>query len=477
MSQDPVISLENVSVRYRVPRERVSGIKEFAVRWAQRRLQYEDFWALRGVSVDVRHGEVFGVIGRNGSGKSTLLKVIARVLYPTQGRLVLRNKVVPLLELGAGFHPELTGRENVFLNSALLGRTRRQVEQLLPEIIEFAEIPDFIDAPIRTYSTGMVTRLGFAVATCLRPEILLVDEVLSVGDAPFQQKCLDRMYSYQAQGTTIVIVSHSMATIQTFCERALWLNHGVPEIVGPVDQVIERYMHMDRPATEKAPSAASSAAKVKTPLPLPEPGKLYPADGALDIQHGAFTAWIKFHGDRPFRDCVIFHTDDSRYILYIGSYLDEETQQTTRLLIARAGGNQRALDTYFGTTSFPEVFVTVDPQGEHGVDVWRHVAITWEGHPAGRLCLYVDGKLAAEREYDGRFDNGHPLPQTMALGLRPPQWAGELIEQEDGTIVDARPESTLSIADSNLEIRGARLYRAALSQEEILLFTRHAAEQ
>jgi ABC-type polysaccharide/polyol phosphate transport system ATPase subunit len=228
-------------VLYRVPRERVSGIKEYAVRWLQRRLKYEEFWALEGISFVVPRGEVFGVIGRNGAGKSTMLKVMARVLHPTRGRVVMRGKIAPLLELGAGFHPELTGRENVHLNSALLGYSRKQVLDLFPAILDFAEIGDFIDAPLRTYSTGMVARLGFSVATCLRPDILLVDEVLSVGDSSFQEKCIRRMNEFQQQGTTIVIVSHSMQTVQSFCSRALLLDHGKMVIVGDVAEVIQHY--------------------------------------------------------------------------------------------------------------------------------------------------------------------------------------------------------------------------------------------
>lgn len=241
LSREPVILFEGVSVRYRVPRERVSGIKEFAIRWLQRRLAYEEFWAVRGVSFDVRKGEVFGIVGRNGAGKSTMLKVMARVLQPTQGRVVMRGRLAPLLELGGGFHPELNGRENVYLNMALLGYSRAETDRLFDSILEFAEVSDFIEAPLRTYSTGMVARLGFAVATCVRPDILLVDEVLSVGDTRFQEKCLDRMQSYRDQGTTIVIVSHSMGTISHFCSRALWLDHGQVKAMGDVDEVVNQY--------------------------------------------------------------------------------------------------------------------------------------------------------------------------------------------------------------------------------------------
>jgi ABC-type polysaccharide/polyol phosphate transport system ATPase subunit len=238
---EPVIRFENIAVLYRVPRERVSGIKEYTVRWLQRRLIYEEFWALQDINFEVQRGEVFGVIGRNGAGKSTMLKVMARVLHPTRGRIVMRGKIAPLLELGAGFHPELTGRENIYLNSSLLGHTRKQVDGLFASIVDFAEIGDFIDAPLRTFSTGMVARLGFSVATCMRPDVLLVDEVLSVGDSRFQDKCLERMNAYQKQGTTIVIVSHSMETIRNFCSRALLLDHGRATALGDVVEVIQHY--------------------------------------------------------------------------------------------------------------------------------------------------------------------------------------------------------------------------------------------
>jgi ABC-type polysaccharide/polyol phosphate transport system ATPase subunit len=240
---DPVVELEDVSVMYRVPRERVSGIKEYTIRWLQRKLQYVEFWALHGVTFQVKRGEVFGVIGRNGSGKSTMLKVMARVLKPTQGRIVTRGKVAPLLELGAGFHPELSGRENIFLNGALLGFTRKEAQDLQEEIIDFSGVREFIDAPLRTFSTGMIARLGFAVATSKRPEILLVDEVLSVGDGPFQEKCLERMNLYRAQGTTIIIVTHAMETIQSFCQRALWLDHGKIQAQGVAGEVVEQYIN------------------------------------------------------------------------------------------------------------------------------------------------------------------------------------------------------------------------------------------
>jgi ABC-type polysaccharide/polyol phosphate transport system ATPase subunit len=247
-SNGSVIEFSDVAVRYRIPRERVSGIKEFAIRWMQRRIVYLDFWALDQISFQVHQGETFGVIGRNGAGKSTLLKVMAQVLFPTRGRVVMRGKLAPLLELGGGFHPELTGRENVFLNMALLGHARRETEQLFESIVDFSEIRDFIDAPLRTYSTGMVTRLGFSVATCSRPDILLVDEALSVGDISFQEKCMNRMRAFSSDGTTIIIVSHSLASIENFCQRALWLDRGRIRALGEVGDVIQQYQQMDTAA-------------------------------------------------------------------------------------------------------------------------------------------------------------------------------------------------------------------------------------
>jgi ABC-type polysaccharide/polyol phosphate transport system ATPase subunit len=214
----------------------------------QRRIVYLDFWALDQISFQVHQGETFGVIGRNGAGKSTLLKVMAQVLFPTRGRVVMRGKLAPLLELGGGFHPELTGRENVFLNMALLGHARRETEQLFESIVDFSEIRDFIDAPLRTYSTGMVTRLGFSVATCSRPDILLVDEALSVGDISFQEKCMNRMRAFSSDGTTIIIVSHSLASIENFCQRALWLDRGRIRALGEVGDVIQQYQQMDTAA-------------------------------------------------------------------------------------------------------------------------------------------------------------------------------------------------------------------------------------
>ncbi len=238
---EAVALLQDVSVRYRAPEERIGTLKEYAIRQLQRQVRLKEFWALRNVNLEIRHGEIFGIIGRNGAGKSTLLKVISRVLVPTHGRVWIKGKVAPLLELGAGFHPELTGRENIFLNGTLLGHARREVEAHLGEIIEFAELGAFIEAPLRTYSSGMVGRLGFAVATSWQPEILILDEVMSVGDEAFRRKCQSRMQDFRNQGTTTLLVTHDMITLEALCSRAAWLEQGEIRITGNVGDVIAAY--------------------------------------------------------------------------------------------------------------------------------------------------------------------------------------------------------------------------------------------
>lgn len=238
---DPVVQLDDVSVLYRVPHERISSFKEMAIRWMQRRIQYLDLWALKAVSFSVNRGEVFGIVGSNGAGKSTALRVVARVLTPTSGRVRVRGRVAPLLELGAGFDFELTGRENVYLNGALLGHSQKEMDRRLGRIVEFAGLSDFVDAPLRAYSTGMVARLGFAVATDVDADILIVDEVLSVGDEVFQRKCLDRIRSFREAGVTILLVSHDASTVRALCDRAAWLEHGVLRAIGPAREVVSEY--------------------------------------------------------------------------------------------------------------------------------------------------------------------------------------------------------------------------------------------
>ncbi len=238
---EPVVRLDHVSVRYRAPEERLGSFKEYAIRKLRRPVHYTDFYALDRVSMQVCPGETFAIIGRNGAGKSTLLKVISRVVSPTAGRLRIRGRVSPLLELGAGFHPELTGRENIFLNGTLLGHSHREIDARFEDILDFAELGRFIDGPLRTYSSGMVARLGFAVATAWQPEILLLDEVLAVGDDRFRSKCQARMASFRLAGTTTLLVTHDMDAVLNMCSRALWLEGGRAVMIGPAPSVVEEY--------------------------------------------------------------------------------------------------------------------------------------------------------------------------------------------------------------------------------------------
>jgi ABC-type polysaccharide/polyol phosphate transport system ATPase subunit len=258
ISEEEVIRLENVSVQYRVPQERIGTFKEYAIRWLQGKIKHRSFLALQNVNLSIRKGEVFGLIGENGAGKSTLLKLVARVLKPTRGRVIVKGFVAPLLEIGAGFHPELTGRENIYLNGAMLGFTREEMEKKFQSIIDFSELGEFIDAPLRTYSSGMWARLGFSVATETRPEILIIDEILSVGDEAFQHKSLERIQSFKADGATILLVSHSMSMIEQMCQRAAWLSHGKVIASGSTHAVAEQYLGQVREEESKRLSQEST---------------------------------------------------------------------------------------------------------------------------------------------------------------------------------------------------------------------------
>lgn len=242
------VTLEDATVRYRIPRERYRTFKEFAIRRVQGKVHFDELLALDNVNLQIQKGEVFGLIGANGAGKTTLLRLVARVMRPTNGRVVVRGRVAPLLAMGAGFHPELTGRENVYLNGALLGYTRHEIDDLFDEIVDFAELHDFIDAPLRTYSSGMMTRLGFSVATAKIPDILILDEVLSVGDIAFQEKSGKKIKLFQEQGATTLFVSHSMKSIEGMCNQVAWLDHGLLKMVGDVKEIVgkfEKFMNID----------------------------------------------------------------------------------------------------------------------------------------------------------------------------------------------------------------------------------------
>lgn len=239
---ETAISVADVSVRYRMPTERINTLKERVVRGITRRsVGYTEFTALSRINLQVKRGEAIALIGRNGAGKSTLLKVIARVQQPTSGRVWVRGQVAPMIELGAGFHPELTGRENVFLNGAMLGFSQQQMQAKFDGIVAFSELEAFIDSPLRTYSSGMQARLGFAVASSVEPDILIIDEVLAVGDEAFQQKCIERMKAIRQLGATLLYVTHAVDSVKDLCDKAALIEEGRLLYCGDVDKAVSYY--------------------------------------------------------------------------------------------------------------------------------------------------------------------------------------------------------------------------------------------
>lgn len=236
-----IIEVKDVEMHFNMNKEKIDSLKEYVIKLAKRQLMYEDFVALDKVSVDVKKGEVFGIIGYNGSGKSTLLKAIAGILKPTSGTIKVYGTIAPLIELGAGFDLDLTARENIFLNGSVLGFSKKTISDKFDEIVEFSELRDFLDVPMKNYSSGMVARIGFSVATMVRSDILIVDEILSVGDMLFQQKCEQRINALMQGGTTVLIVSHSLEQIRRLCSRVLWLDHGKIKMLGDTKTVCDAY--------------------------------------------------------------------------------------------------------------------------------------------------------------------------------------------------------------------------------------------
>ncbi len=252
----PIIEVTGLSKKYRLGKIGATSFRDEVERWLEKLRSAKtrqagdakrtemDFWPLRDVSFDVQPGEVLGVIGKNGAGKSTLLKILSRITEPTEGEVRIRGRIASLLEVGTGFHPELSGRENIFLNGAILGMTKAEIRSKFDDIVDFAEVSKFIDTPVKRYSSGMYVRLAFAVAAHLEPEILIIDEVLAVGDAEFQAKCLGKMREVsRADGRTVLFVSHNMAAVKNLCSRAVWLEKGKVRRVGPAEQLVVDYLN------------------------------------------------------------------------------------------------------------------------------------------------------------------------------------------------------------------------------------------
>jgi ABC-type polysaccharide/polyol phosphate transport system ATPase subunit len=290
-ASEPAIRLLDVHKRYRVYRQRYQSIKEVLLR---RRLgEWDNHWALKGVSFEVPHGTTLGLIGPNGAGKSTTLKLIAKILTPESGAIHTSGRISALLELGAGFQPEYTGRENVYLNASLLGLSRAEVNRRFDQIVEFSELADAIDQPLRTYSSGMYMRLAFAVAIHVDPEILLVDEILAVGDEAFQRKCLDYIKAFQARGGTIVMISHSMGSVLELCTRSVWIEHGLVQADGQTRDVVNAYIDRVRAQEQAALDAAGEAGVVPFDVQLldvalldaaGDPAETLPPGSGLDVE-------------------------------------------------------------------------------------------------------------------------------------------------------------------------------------------------
>lgn len=238
-----IIEVNHVDMHFNMSQDKIYSLKEYFIKLVQGKLHYEDFIALRDVTFSIETGDIFGIVGLNGSGKSTLLKIISGILKPTSGTVRVCGMIAPLIELGAGFDLELTARENIFLNGSVLGFSRQMMREKFDEIVEFSEMNQFLDVPMKNYSSGMVARIGFAIATITKPDILIVDEILSVGDFLFQKKCEDRIEQLMADGTTVLIVSHALAQIKRLCNHVMWLEKGRVRMIGETETVCDAYEH------------------------------------------------------------------------------------------------------------------------------------------------------------------------------------------------------------------------------------------
>lgn len=239
-----VIDVDHVTIRFNMASEKVDNLKEYMIKLIKKQLIFQEFLAVQDVSFQVKKGEAWALIGTNGSGKSTMLKAISGILKPYKGNIKIKGQIAPLIELGAGFDANLTARENIFLNGTVLGHSKKYMEEHFDEIVDFAELWDFLDTPIKNFSSGMKARLGFAVATMVSPDILICDEVLAVGDFMFQQKCLERMSCMLEGGTTLLFVSHNIEQVRGLCDHAIWLDKGKMRAIGEVNSVCDQYMEM-----------------------------------------------------------------------------------------------------------------------------------------------------------------------------------------------------------------------------------------
>lgn len=285
---DIAISVRDVTKRFRLFNDRKTNVKEVFSSRRERKSRHEDFWALKGISLDIPRGKTYGLIGHNGSGKSTLLKLVAGIHRPSAGTITSHGRISAMLELGAGFHPEMSGRDNIYLNGSILGMTRKQIDAAMDDIISFSGLAEFIDTPVKVYSSGMYVRLGFAIAVNLEPEILIIDEVIAVGDEEFQRRCFDHLYELRRKGVTIVLVTHSLTLVADLCDEAAWLDGGTLRTVGPAREVVDQYLAAVNSKEAAADAAAESLSGVPAPDPAETLGKT-PRRGSGEIRVAGLT--------------------------------------------------------------------------------------------------------------------------------------------------------------------------------------------
>jgi len=399
--EQPIIKVENLSKAYHLGEHaQYDAIRDVLANLFKKKHYHDRFLALDGIDFEVKTGEVVGIIGRNGSGKSTLLKVLSQITPPTTGKITLRGRVASLLEVGTGFHPELTGRENIYLNGAILGMTRHEIKQKFNDIIEFADINKFLDTPVKHYSSGMRVRLAFAVAAHLEPEILLVDEVLAVGDMEFQKKCLGKMDSISKEGRTVLFVSHNMQTVRSLCSRAILLDHGKIICNSDVNTVINQYENyhvkdISEVDWKDSGPAISSAQLVKTgALNNGKPiGTEFPTEQLLEI-------YISFNVKTPAKigTTILVHNQEGQLLFYSLSNHDPNMQTKTL-----SEGIHRNVCTIPANLLSP---------GKYSISVGL-----WEGlYEPGiieRDVLHIVGRsdgLIKGRSIDGHDDNGLIAP-------------------------------------------------------------------
>ncbi len=465
-----MIEIINVSKKFRIWEDRSRDLKETAINFLRgKKRSYRDLWALKAIDLEIREGETVAFIGQNGSGKSTLLKILAGIYAPYEGKVIARGRISTLLELGVGFHQDLTGEENIFLNGAMLGFDRKEMEQRLDEIVSFSEIGDFVYSPIRTYSSGMLMRLGFSIAMCVNPDVLLIDEVLAVGDEAFQEKCFERLDEFKASGKTIVLVSHSMEAVKKFCDRAILLREGrivcddIPEktidayhalLYGDKHRpAVEEELEPEEPAQEGIPSgetpydeSATGAGSGET-VPFDEEQQV---EGGISLTPEMASQEAASEGEKkepPEKD--LFHPEKIRIIeiddlsFWAGRLFREcyghDSPSNPRNFVAvypDSGDLSSSLFAVVGCIHMECVSDEISLVGGLCVDhQWRGKGVD------KRLLLSVDEKRRREKAFfvytdDSRFASdcgykGLPQPYLMV------KWMESLSEEEKAGLVDA----------------------------------------